>query len=209
MKWRWITSQSRRYATNGFACCSDSTQKVASARIRIRPGERSKSVGSSTKYAGMSIHYITKYWWRREYEKWIQDGSSILHDIQIFSMALRNPRVPFHSRLVAGCAVAYIFSPIQLVPTFIPVIGQLDDLFVLWLGRKLLRKLTPRAVLEECEACVSRKEFKRIPFLRWRVYRLGGLEDILPGISCRPLPPLAQASQLGRNRGYRLRLSKE
>jgi uncharacterized membrane protein YkvA (DUF1232 family) len=32
--------------------------------------------------------------------------------------------------------VAYIFSPIQLVPTFIPVIGQLDDLFVLWLGRK-------------------------------------------------------------------------
>jgi len=63
--------------------------------------------------------------------------------------------MPFRSRLVAGCAVAYIFSPIQLIPTFIPVIGQLDDLFVLWLGTKLLRKLTPRAVLEECEAQVT------------------------------------------------------
>jgi len=63
--------------------------------------------------------------------------------------------MPFRSRLVAGCAVAYIFSPIQLIPTFIPVIGQLDDLFVLWLGTKLLQKLTPRAVLEECEAQVT------------------------------------------------------
>jgi uncharacterized membrane protein YkvA (DUF1232 family) len=60
--------------------------------------------------------------------------------------------MPLRCRLVAGCAVAYIFSPIQLIPTFIPVIGQLDDLFVLWLGSKLLRKLTPRALLEECEA---------------------------------------------------------
>ena len=62
--------------------------------------------------------------------------------------------MPLRSRLVAGCAMAYIFSPIQLIPTFIPVIGQLDDLFVLWLGTKLLRRLTPRAVLEECEARV-------------------------------------------------------
>jgi uncharacterized membrane protein YkvA (DUF1232 family) len=106
------------------------------------------------KYAGMSIQSITQYWWRSGCQKWMRDASPILRQIQMLSTALRHPRMPFYSRLVAGCAVAYIFSPIQLIPTFIPVIGQLDDLFVLWLGTKLLRKLTPRAVLEECEARV-------------------------------------------------------
>jgi uncharacterized membrane protein YkvA (DUF1232 family) len=107
------------------------------------------------KYAGMSIQSITQYWWRSGYQKWVRDASSILRQINMLSRALRHPQMPFRSRLVAGCAVAYIFSPIQLIPTFIPVIGQLDDLFVLWLGTKLLRKLTPRAVLEECEAQVT------------------------------------------------------
>src|SRR5580698_8040087 len=102
----------------------------------------------------MSIQSIARYWWRRGCQKWMRDASSAFRQIQMFSVALRHPRKPFHSRLVAGCAVAYIFSPIQLIPTFIPIIGQLDDLFVLWLGSKLLRKLTPRTVLDECEARV-------------------------------------------------------
>jgi uncharacterized membrane protein YkvA (DUF1232 family) len=106
------------------------------------------------KYVGMSIQSITQYWWRSGYQR-MRDASPILRQIHMLSRALRHPQMPFHSRLVAGCAVAYIFSPIQLIPTFIPVIGQLDDLFVLWLGTKLLRRLTPRAVLEECEAGVN------------------------------------------------------
>ena len=106
------------------------------------------------KHGGMYIQSITQYWWRSGYQKWMRDAGSVLRQINMLSRALRHPQMPFRSRLVAGCAVAYIFSPIQLIPTFIPVIGQLDDLFVLWLGTKLLRKLTPRAVLEECEARV-------------------------------------------------------
>jgi uncharacterized membrane protein YkvA (DUF1232 family) len=60
--------------------------------------------------------------------------------------------VPVRSKLVAACALGYILSPIQLIPTFIPVIGHLDDLFVLWLGTKLLQRFTPTGVLAECEA---------------------------------------------------------
>lgn len=48
--------------------------------------------------------------------------------------------------------MAYLFSPIQFIPTFILVIGQLDDLLALFLGTKLIRKLTPKNVLAECEA---------------------------------------------------------
>lgn len=59
---------------------------------------------------------------------------------------------PWPARVAAGCAVAYVFSPIQLIPTFIPLIGQLDDLLVVYAGAKLVRRLTPNSVLAECEA---------------------------------------------------------
>jgi uncharacterized membrane protein YkvA (DUF1232 family) len=68
------------------------------------------------------------------------------------TLLLRHPNVPWHARLVAACAVVYLVSPIQLIPTFIPVIGQLDDLMVLFFGMKLLRRLTPNKILDECEA---------------------------------------------------------
>jgi len=59
---------------------------------------------------------------------------------------------PWPARVAAGCAVAYVFSPIQLVPTFIPLVGQLDDLLVVYAGAKLVRRLTPNSVFAECEA---------------------------------------------------------
>ena len=43
----------------------------------------------------------------------------------------RDPRVPWMAKVVAGGAVAYVASPIDLIPDVIPGIGQLDDLFLL------------------------------------------------------------------------------
>jgi uncharacterized membrane protein YkvA (DUF1232 family) len=40
---------------------------------------------------------------------------------------LRDPRVPRRRKIVAGLAVAYLASPIDLVPDFVPVVGQVDD----------------------------------------------------------------------------------
>ena len=43
----------------------------------------------------------------------------------------RDPRVPWAAKIVAGGAVAYVASPIDLIPDIIPGVGQLDDLFLL------------------------------------------------------------------------------
>jgi len=67
------------------------------------------------------------------------------------TLILRHPNVPWSARLVAACALGYILSPIQLIPSFIPVIGQLDDLAVLLAGAKVVRVLVPSPVLVECE----------------------------------------------------------
>ncbi len=46
-------------------------------------------------------------------------------------LAARDPRVPWAARCAAGLVVAYAFSPIDLIPDFIPVLGYLDD-FKFW-----------------------------------------------------------------------------
>ena len=55
---------------------------------------------------------------------------------------LRNGLVgaPLHVKVVVGLGIAYLLSPIDLIPDFIPVLGQLDDLallgFLVWYVKK-------------------------------------------------------------------------
>jgi uncharacterized membrane protein YkvA (DUF1232 family) len=48
--------------------------------------------------------------------------------------------VPWYAKLVAACSICYVFSPVQLIPNFIPLIGQLDDMLVITLGLRVLKK---------------------------------------------------------------------
>jgi uncharacterized membrane protein YkvA (DUF1232 family) len=52
--------------------------------------------------------------------------------------------------------VAYVASPIQLIPNFIPVIGQLDDILVLGLSVRFLKRCCPAAVLQDCQKDTTR-----------------------------------------------------
>lgn len=66
----------------------------------------------------------------------------------ILWFAARDRRTPWPVRLLALVIVAYAFSPIDLIPDFIPVLGLLDDLLLLPLGIALLLRLMPPAVME-------------------------------------------------------------
>src|SRR5438552_9457443 len=50
--------------------------------------------------------------------------------IRLFGGLLRDPRVPLHAKVVLGLASLWLASPIDLIPDFIPVAGQLDDVVV-------------------------------------------------------------------------------
>lgn len=63
--------------------------------------------------------------------------------------AYRDPRVPWYARVFALCVVAYAFSPIDLVPDFVPVLGYLDDLILIPLGITLAMRMIPADVLAE------------------------------------------------------------
>jgi uncharacterized membrane protein YkvA (DUF1232 family) len=65
-------------------------------------------------------------------------------------LACRDPRVPVCAKLLAAVLVAYAFSPIDLIPDFIPVLGYLDELVLLPLGVLLVRRMIPEAVMLDC-----------------------------------------------------------
>ena len=61
-----------------------------------------------------------------------------------------NPDTPLSAKVCAALVVAYAFSPIDLIPDFIPVLGHLDDVILVPLGIYLAFKLIPEHVIAEC-----------------------------------------------------------
>jgi uncharacterized membrane protein YkvA (DUF1232 family) len=53
------------------------------------------------------------------------------------------------AKILLGLALGYLFLPFDLIPDFIPVIGQLDDLFVIPVLVFLALKLVPEQVVTE------------------------------------------------------------
>jgi uncharacterized membrane protein YkvA (DUF1232 family) len=98
---------------------------------------------------------------------WKQQAQRLQKEAQLFYFIFKHPRTPWYARLVAACAASYVLSPIQLIPNFIPVIGTLDDFLVLFLGAKLLQKITQADVLAECRARADAAEIRRKEELRW------------------------------------------
>jgi len=65
-------------------------------------------------------------------------------------LAARDPRTPWHARVVVAAVAAYALSPIDLIPDFIPVLGYLDDLVLVPLGIVAAIRMIPPHVLAEC-----------------------------------------------------------
>ncbi len=70
-------------------------------------------------------------------------------EVYAIYLAYKDPRVPYLTRIIAVCAVGYAFSPIDLIPDPIPIIGYLDDLILVPLGIALVLKMIPKDVMDE------------------------------------------------------------
>src|SRR5438093_11645693 len=68
---------------------------------------------------------------------------------------LRDGRVPPQQKLILVGIAAYLVLPIDLIPDFVPVLGQLDDLAVILLGLDLFIRSAPQDVVEEHMARIA------------------------------------------------------
>jgi uncharacterized membrane protein YkvA (DUF1232 family) len=77
---------------------------------------------------------------------------SIKTDVVALYLAARDPRVPWHAKLVAAVVAAYALSPIDLIPDFIPVLGYVDDVILVPLGILFAIWLIPPPLMDEFRA---------------------------------------------------------
>jgi uncharacterized membrane protein YkvA (DUF1232 family) len=98
---------------------------------------------------------------------WRRRAQQLQKESHVFYFVFKHPRTRWYTRMIAACAAGYVFSPVQLIPNFIPVIGCLDDVVVLVVGAKLLQKFTPADVLAECRELADAAETRRNEEVRW------------------------------------------
>ncbi|MGA9350981.1 MAG: YkvA family protein [Anaerolineae bacterium] len=83
-------------------------------------------------------------------ERWKQRARELKTETYAIYLAYKDPRTPWYARLFAACVVGYAFSPIDLIPDPIPVLGYLDDLVLVPLGIAIALKMIPSPVMTEC-----------------------------------------------------------
>lgn len=71
------------------------------------------------------------------------------------TIAARDPRTPWHVKALIFFVVAHTFSPIDLIPDFIPVLGYLDDLIITPGGLWLAVRLIPPEVMADARAAAA------------------------------------------------------
>ena len=81
-------------------------------------------------------------------------------EVYALYLAYRDPRTPWYARVFAALVVAHTFSPIDLIPDFIPVLGYLDDLIITPLGIYLSLKMIPSEVMADARQGAARRPRK-------------------------------------------------
>ena len=74
---------------------------------------------------------------------------ALKRDAHAVWLCARDPRTPWYARALALAVAAYAFSPIDLIPDFVPVLGYLDDLILVPLGVALAVRLIPLELMRE------------------------------------------------------------
>jgi uncharacterized membrane protein YkvA (DUF1232 family) len=85
-------------------------------------------------------------------DTWKARAQQLKIEVYALYLAYRDPRTPWYARIFAAVVVGYAFSPIDLIPDPIPILGYLDDLVLIPLGAFLAVKMIPAEVMSESRA---------------------------------------------------------
>ena len=84
---------------------------------------------------------------KRRWNEWV---AQLKKDTYALYLASRDPRVPLAAEIIVILVVAYVLSPIDLVPDFIPVLGYLDDMVLVPLGMAVAIRCIPPDIWQDC-----------------------------------------------------------
>jgi len=82
-------------------------------------------------------------------EQWMCQAKKLKSEVVALYFASKDSRVPWYAKLFIVIVVGYAFSPIDLIPDFIPILGYLDDIVLIPVGIGLAIKMLPPHVMDE------------------------------------------------------------
>ena len=88
-------------------------------------------------------------------QKWKARARILKREVHTLYLAYRDPRTPWYGKAFAALVVTYAFSPIDLIPDPIPILGYLDDLVLIPLGVMIAVRMIPPIVMIDARAKVE------------------------------------------------------
>ncbi|MFZ5860002.1 MAG: YkvA family protein [Spirochaetota bacterium] len=101
--------------------------------------------------AGISGRHSLNRNWCGKWNRWLRRSKKRVRlRMGILYYVLRSGRIPLKTKLLGSLALGYFLSPIDLIPDFIPILGQLDDALILPLLIALTLRSVPKELVRDC-----------------------------------------------------------
>jgi uncharacterized membrane protein YkvA (DUF1232 family) len=81
--------------------------------------------------------------------QWKKRAGQLKNEVYALYLAYQDSRTPWYGKAFAALVIAYAFSPIDLIPDPIPILGYLDDLILIPLGMVIALKMIPAEVMAD------------------------------------------------------------
>jgi len=89
---------------------------------------------------------------------------SVWQHVRLAVRLLREPTLSWMFKLIPVAAAIYVISPLDLIPDVLPVIGEVDDLGILFLALELFVRVAPSPIVAYHQAAIEAgRPFSRMP----------------------------------------------
>lgn len=76
-------------------------------------------------------------------------------EFEVYRLVLKHPQTPLAAKVFLGLAIGYLLLPFDLIPDFIPVLGQLDDVIIIPVLVYIALLFIPQEVIQSCREQVQ------------------------------------------------------
>ena len=76
-------------------------------------------------------------------------------EFEVYRLVLKHPETPLPAKVCLWLAIGYLLLPFDLIPDFIPILGQLDDVIIIPLLLYIALFFIPKEVIQSCREQVK------------------------------------------------------
>ena len=83
-------------------------------------------------------------------------AAHLKQEFEVYRLVLKHPETPIVAKFFLGLAVGYLLMPFDLIPDFIPIIGQLDEVVIIPILLYLALLFIPKHIIQTCREQVNK-----------------------------------------------------